>query len=77
MNLRVVTETGDPNPRCVCVNCSKPFRVFQVKNPRWPTRNDLIHRSDPRGYFCTLNCAAAYGLSCAHVGIRLIEAVKI
>lgn len=49
-----------------CVECGGRFYLFQLKpwsdgSPRAARSNDL-HHMDPHGQFCTLRCAASYGV---------------
>ena len=57
--------------RRVCLNCGKPIGpLFQRPTadfPRldMPTRSHSISAMDPDGFFCTLRCAARYGVRAA------------
>lgn len=63
--------------RRTCANCGVGFRVFMVRDPRTPARSPILHHADQAGTFCTIACAAGYGLSCHRAGVRLTDGAKL
>jgi hypothetical protein len=49
------------NKHC-CRQCGKPFRLRTVDGLRY-ARSLVLSRMDKEGLFCTLACAAEYGIT--------------
>jgi len=53
-----------PAPRCM--NCQRPVSRAKTK-AGGPVRSMDLHRMDPNHFFCTMRCAATFGILCAQV----------
>ena len=63
-------------PRFTCVTCGKkgpifmrPIELFEMRTDI-PARSGSIHNMDPQGHFCTLRCAARYGVRAATIAAK-------
>jgi len=52
--------------RCSCRQCGRLFRVRSVDGLRF-ARSIVLSHIDKEGLFCTLACAATYGITAATV----------
>lgn len=60
-------------PRFRCLQCGKTGPIFLKPDELFSMRTDIparsgsIHVIDSRGHFCTLRCAARYGVRAAEL----------
>lgn len=53
-----------------CLSCQKPLPALRVRSGRYGTRGAAMTTIDPEVIFCTLRCAARYGVL---VATRLLQ----
>lgn len=53
----------------ICVYCARRFKAFSLAGkPNYPSV--LRRLTDPHGYFCTLRCAAHYGVAAVNKSLK-------